>query len=211
MPGERALKWAAGLLGGAVVLAVGGIIALTYALDAGALTPRIVAAIEAATGRAATLGRVSIGLGLTPRVTIEEATLANLPGGSRPDMARIRHIEANLALLPLLSGDIAFRQIAIEGADILLEQRPDGTPNWVFQPAARDAGAGLAPPRPAGRRTPAPAHRHRRRSPSPTAASRCPTRAWAPSRSRRRGCRGSAAAAPRPSRRGSGCMASPSR
>lgn len=144
----RALKWAGALLGGALLLAGGGVVALAYALDAGALTPRIVAAIEAATGRAATLGRVSIGLGLTPRVTIADATLANLPGGARPEMARIRRIDASLALLPLLRGDIAFRAIAIEGADILLEQRPDGTPNWAFQPAPRDAAqpSPTAPP-----------------------------------------------------------------
>jgi AsmA protein len=146
MRAKRALKWAAGLLGGVVVLGAGGIVALTYALDAGALTPRIVAAIEAATGRAATLGHVSIGLGLTPRVTVRDATLANLPGGSRPEMARIRHMEASLALLPLLSGDIAFRQITIEGADIVLEQRPDGTPNWVFQPPVREAAPATATP-----------------------------------------------------------------
>ncbi|GGJ04402.1 AsmA family protein [Neoroseomonas lacus] len=157
MQAKRAIKWVAGLLGGVVVLAAGGIAALTYALDAGALTPRILAAIEAATGRAATLGHVSIGLGLTPRVTVENATLANLPGGARPDMARIRHMEANLALWPLLSGDIAFTRIAVEGADILLEQRPDGTPNWDFHPAPRDA----APTAPAG--APPAAERPRRR------------------------------------------------
>ncbi len=145
---RRALKWAAGLLGGAVLLLGGGVVALSYALDAGALTPRITAAIEAATGRAATLGHVSIGLGLTPRVTIADATLANLPGGSRPEMARIRRMEASLAVLPLLRGDIVFRAIAVQGADILLEQRADGTPNWVFQPAPRDVAPAPATPGP---------------------------------------------------------------
>ncbi|MEO3473132.1 AsmA family protein [Roseomonas sp. CAU 1739] len=142
----RALKWAAGLLAGLLLLAIGGIVAATYALDAGALTPRLVAAIEAATGRAATLGRVSVGLGLTPRVTIEDATLANIPGGTRPDMARIRHASANIALLPLLRGDIAFRSIAIDGADILLERAPDGTPNWVLQPPPREPAPATATP-----------------------------------------------------------------
>ncbi|MBR0652130.1 AsmA family protein, partial [Roseomonas terrae] len=141
----RAVKWIGGLLGGLVLLLGIGLIGLTYALDAGVLTPRILAAIEASTGRTATLGRVSIGLGLTPRVVIRDATLANLPGGSRPDMARIRRAEASLAILPLLGGDIAFRQVAIEGADILLEQLPDGTPNWVFQAPPRDAAPAPAP------------------------------------------------------------------
>ena len=196
-----------------MVLAGGGVVALTYALDAGALTPRIVAAIEAATGRAATLGHVSIGLGLTPRVTIEDATLANIPGGSRPEMARIRHIEAHLALLPLLGGDIAFSRIAVEGADILLETAADGTPNWVSSPTPRDAAprrcarAG----RGARRRAPAPAYRDRRGEPDGQ-----PRHAARPAPRHRRD-RSRAAAGPRqrqrrrPSRPGSASMAPPSR
>jgi AsmA protein len=144
----RVVKWAGGLLAGAGLLVGLGLVALTYALDAGALTPRILAAIEAATGRGATLGRVSIGLGLTPRVTIEDATLANIPGGTRPEMARIRRMEASLAVLPLLGGEIAFRQVSVAGADILLETAADGTPNWVFRPAPRDVDPAAAPATP---------------------------------------------------------------
>ena len=144
----RALKWAAGLLIGAVVLAGSGLVALTYALDAGALTPRLLAAIEAATGRQAALGSVSLQLGLTPKLAVEGASLANLPGGSRPAMAQIRRMEASIALLPLLRGDIAFRSIAIDGADILLERLPNGTPNWLLRPAPREAAAPAAPDSP---------------------------------------------------------------
>jgi uncharacterized protein involved in outer membrane biogenesis len=61
-------------------------------------------------------------------------------------MARIRRMEANLALWPLLSGDIAFTHVAIEGADILLEQRPDGAANWDFHPAPRDSAPAAASP-----------------------------------------------------------------
>ncbi|MBR0670369.1 AsmA family protein [Neoroseomonas soli] len=137
----RALKWAVGLLGGAALLIAGGVAALVFALDAGTLTPRLVAAIEGATGRTATLGAVSLRPGLTPRLAAEGATLANLPGGSRPEMARIRRVEASLALLPLLRGEVAFRSIEIDGADILLERLPDGTPNWDLRPPAREATA----------------------------------------------------------------------
>lgn len=137
----RALKWAIGLLGGAALLFGGAVVALIVALDAGTLTPRLLAAIEGATGRAATLGAVSLRPGLTPQLVVEGATLANLPGGARPDMARIRRIEASLALLPLLRGKVAFRSMEIDGADILLERLADGTANWDLRPPARDAAA----------------------------------------------------------------------
>lgn len=141
----RAVKWIAGLLAGAALLAILGVVGLTYALDAGMLTPRLLTAIEGATGRRAALGGVSLHLGLTPRVVVEGTSLANLPGGSRPAMAQIRRLEASLAILPLLRGDIGFRSISIEGADILLERLPDGTPNWHLHPAAPEAAAPATP------------------------------------------------------------------
>ena len=134
----RALKWVAAGLAGVLLLAGGGLYALVAAIDGGTLTPRITAAIEGATGRAATLGAVSLRPGLVPRIAVDGATLANLPGGSRPEMARIRRLDVRVALLPLLRGAVDIRSIAIEGADILLERTADGAPNWVFR----------APPRP---------------------------------------------------------------
>ncbi|MBR0681192.1 AsmA family protein [Roseomonas eburnea] len=141
----RAVKWMIGLAGGAVLLLGAGMVALVLALDAGALTPRLVAAIEGATGRTAALGAVSLRPGLTPRLTVEGATLANLPGGSRPEMARIRRMEASLAVLPLLRGEVAFRSVTIDGADILLERLADGSENWALTPPARAATPAPAP------------------------------------------------------------------
>lgn len=144
----RAVTWGLWGLGGVLGLVVLGLVGLTLALNAGALTPRLVAAIEQATGRAASLGAVSLRPGLTPRLVVDGATLANLPGGSQPEMARIRRMEASLALLPLLRGEVAFRRIVIEGADILLERTAQGVPNWVLRPAATGSMPGSAAPAP---------------------------------------------------------------
>ncbi|WP_198371881.1 AsmA family protein, partial [Roseomonas rosulenta] len=133
----RAVKWAVAGLAGLALLAGGGVYALMAAVDAGSLTPRIAAAIEGATGRAASLGAVSLRPGLVPRIAVEGAALANLPGGTQPEMARIRRLEVKVALLPLLRGAVDIRAIAIEGAEILLERTADGAPNWVFRAAPR--------------------------------------------------------------------------
>lgn len=141
----RAVKWVAAGLAGLALLAGAGVYALVAAVDAGSLTPRIAAAIEGATGRTAGLGAVSLRPGLVPRIAVEGATLANLPDGTRPEMARIRRLDVQLALLPLLRGAVDIRAIAIEGAEILLERTADGTPNWVFRRAALPGSPAPAP------------------------------------------------------------------
>ncbi len=145
---RRLLRWALGLFAGLVLLLAGGMVALVAALDAGTLTPRLTAAIEGATGRAASLGSVSLRPGMTPKLVVEGATLANPPGASRPEMARIRRIEARLALLPLLRGEVAFRSLVIDGADIVLERLANGTLNWVLRAPPREPGSTPAPAAP---------------------------------------------------------------
>jgi uncharacterized protein involved in outer membrane biogenesis len=63
----------------------------------------IAAAVEKATGRALSLsGPLRVSRSLWPTIEIDDVKLANLPGGSRPDMARAERIEARLSLLSLL-------------------------------------------------------------------------------------------------------------
>lgn len=128
----------AALIGAAVILALpvlawGG---LKLALRDSVLRPRITAAVEQATGRALTLsGPVGIKLSLVPTVTLEGMSLANMPGGSRPEMLTARRVEARLALLPLLSRRIAFEQVTLVEPDLLLEVDARGRGNWRFSPA----------------------------------------------------------------------------
>ena len=75
-------------------------------------------------------------------------------------------VEASLALLPLLRGEVVFRSIGIDGADILLERLPDGTPNWDLRPPARGAAAPARAQLRPGATSPPPRHRHRGRPPS---------------------------------------------
>lgn len=99
------------------------------------LRPRVIAAVEQATGRKLTLGGpVGVKLSLLPTVTLEGVSLANAPGGSRPEMLTARRMEARLALLPLLSRQVAFERIRLVEPDVLLEVDAAGEGNWRFQP-----------------------------------------------------------------------------
>ncbi|MFZ6764310.1 AsmA family protein [Pseudoroseomonas sp. WGS1072] len=99
------------------------------------LRPRVIAAVEQATGRRLTLGGpVGVKLSLLPTVTLEGVSLANAPGGSRPEMLTARRMEARLALLPLLSRQLAFEHIRLVEPDVLLEVDAAGEGNWRFRP-----------------------------------------------------------------------------
>ncbi|WP_426958222.1 AsmA family protein [Muricoccus radiodurans] len=134
---HRAKRWL--LVVTLVVLAVPllGYAALWGLVASDALRPRLIAAVEAATGRSFTLsGPVGVRLSLVPTITLDNPVLSNPPGHSRPEMVRARRIEAEIALIPLLSRQVQVRRLHLLAPDLLLEAGAAG-PNWRLGPAAR--------------------------------------------------------------------------
>ena len=114
-----------------------GLVAAAASIDPNRAKPRIAALVEAQTGRALSLnGPIRMEWSLRPTLSIADARLANLPGGSRPDMARVERIEARLSIPALLHHRIEISRLTLIGPNILLEQVA-GRPNWVFQPQDR--------------------------------------------------------------------------
>jgi len=96
--------------------------------------PQIVAAVQRATGRTLSLGGpLRISRSLWPTIEVTDVMLANLPGGTRPDMARAERIEAQLSLLALLRRRIEIGKLTLDGPNILFEL-VGGKPNWVLEP-----------------------------------------------------------------------------
>ena len=104
--------------------------------------PDIEAAVQRATGRALHIERLALVLSFSPTLDVTGLALANLPGGSRPDMITVAHAQARLALLPLLAGRIEIARLLLIRPDILLERDAAGRPNWRF--AARSPAAAPA-------------------------------------------------------------------
>jgi hypothetical protein len=134
---RRALFWFAALL---IALPLAGAASFWLFFDAEALKPRVSAEVERRTGRALTIGRLSLTPSLVPRMTAEAITLANAPGLAAP-MLTARRAELRLALLPLLSGRVELRRIEAEGVELRLEAG-----NWVFARPAAAPSAQPAPP-----------------------------------------------------------------
>jgi hypothetical protein len=64
-------------------------------------------------------------------------------------MLKLEKLEADVALIPLLSSQIQIKSIRLVGADILLETDKDGIGNWVMGEASKDgAGGGSSAPLP---------------------------------------------------------------
>jgi uncharacterized protein involved in outer membrane biogenesis len=135
---RRLRPWLIGLGILVIGLPLAGYVALLLLVRSDAIRPRLQAAVEAATGRAFTLsGPVGLRPSLVPTITLEGPTLANVPGGSRPEMLRARRIEAEVALMPLLSRQVQVRRLTLVAPDLLLETDAQGHGNWQLGPAAR--------------------------------------------------------------------------
>ncbi len=121
-----------------LVLAGGAILAFANLASPAQLAAALQTAARDATGRALTIaGPVQLTAGLSPHLRAETLSLANPDGASRPAMATAARLDADLALLPLLTGQIVLEHLTLTGLDAKLERLPDGTPNWRF-PTARN-------------------------------------------------------------------------
>ncbi|MCW8307482.1 AsmA family protein [Acidiphilium sp. PA] len=130
-----------------IVVPVAALAIFVATFNPNSYKPRIIAAVEQATGRQLTIaGPLHMTLSLVPTISASGITLANPPGYADADMASLQRIEAQVALLPLLSHRIDIIKLALIDPVITLEYGPTGTPNWLFDhPSATPGASGTAP------------------------------------------------------------------
>ncbi len=119
----------AAVLAGAVV----AVVAVIQSTDFNQYRALIAEQAKAATGRDLVIAE-NLGLALlpSPRLKVEDVSFANAPGGSRPEMVKLRSLEAEVELLPLITGDVRVRRLILVAPDILLETDAQGRGNWMF-------------------------------------------------------------------------------
>ena len=129
------------VIGLVVVLPIAGIGIFIATFNANGWKPRIQDAVMRATGRELSLnGPISLKWSLVPTIEARDVALANIDGGSRPQMVTAQSIEAEVALLPLLSNRIEIPRLVVIKPDVLIETTQDGRGNWVFaKPATPNA------------------------------------------------------------------------
>ena len=129
--------WCAIAIAAGVLLPIAVIGTAAAVLDPNDFKQTLVAAVQDKTGRTLGLnGPIRLSRSLWPTIEVNGVTLANLPGGTRPDMARADRIEAQLSLPALLHRRIEIARLTLIGPNILFEQ-VGNQPNWVFDPPSR--------------------------------------------------------------------------
>jgi uncharacterized protein involved in outer membrane biogenesis len=127
-------KWIGiGIVGVVIVLIIAVYVILTTTnLDS--LKPQITKAAREATGRELTLGGdIRLKIGWTPALAVEGVSFQNAPWGSRPEMAKIKRFEVEVALVPLLSRSIEVKRLILVEPDILVETDSSGKSNLDFE------------------------------------------------------------------------------
>lgn len=120
--------------------------AIIYNMDFGRYKEDIIRTVERETGRKLSIeGDLDVHVSLTPSITVDGVTFANAPWGSRPDMLSVEHLEAQMSLLPLLTGTVDISKVVLKGARILIEKDKNGKGNYEIRlkdPASASGGSG---------------------------------------------------------------------
>ncbi len=110
----------------------------------------IVKRVKLATGRDfAIRGPVSIAVWPAIGFRGEDVILANVVGGTAPQLLESREIVLGVALRPLLDHRLEVSRIVLVGPTLALEVDAEGRPNWVLKPTAPATPA--PPPAPGAR------------------------------------------------------------
>ncbi len=124
------------ILGGLLVTAVIAIVIVISQIDVSEYKEQALAEVEKATGRKVSIeGDLDLSISLTPAIVAEGIRFANADWGSRADMATIKRIEVQVALLPLISGEIEIQRFILIEPDVLLEKNAAGKGNWEIATA----------------------------------------------------------------------------
>jgi AsmA protein len=127
----RFLKWISIVLAGLVLLLIAAALVLVWFVDPNGFKPRIEAAVRDATGRELTLVG-DIDLGFFPWLSLRtgEGRFGNAPGFGGEPMASWKSAQLGAKLFPLLRGELVASRVRLEGADVRLVRRADGSANW---------------------------------------------------------------------------------
>ncbi|OIN01215.1 hypothetical protein A9236_08665 [Polynucleobacter sp. QLW-P1DATA-2] len=121
-----------------VILGLGGL-GVWYAassINPAKLTQLISSSVKDATGRELKIaGPVTLRIFPSLAITAEHVSLSNASWASKPEMLIVKHVEVDIKLLPLLSKEVEFNAINLNGVDAYLQTNKAGDGNWDFTPA----------------------------------------------------------------------------
>ncbi len=124
-------RWVASGITAVLLLIGGGGLAGYALLDRYDFGPLVAGRVAARLGRPVGIGSLHVTPGRWLRIELRSARLDNLEGGSRPAMAEIGSVVAEIEAASILRGPVVIRRLDIQQLDVLLE-RVRGVANWKF-------------------------------------------------------------------------------
>ncbi|MET0084553.1 MAG: AsmA family protein [Sedimenticola sp.] len=130
MAGKRIIfSGISGLFTGLLLLGV----LLIASVDVDSYKAQLAEQMSALTGRQVSVtGSLDLQLSIHPVIRAEGLVVANAPWGSRAEMLKVKRVEVQLELLPLLSGDFRITRLDLLEPDLYLETDAHGRGNWLF-------------------------------------------------------------------------------
>lgn len=125
------------IVGGLIVLVIAALLIAPMVIPVDTYKKEILAQVEKATGREARIdGDFGISLFPTVKFTAGKFSLANAKGGKADKMVSLEQLNVQVAVFPLISGNVVIDSFVLDKPVINLEVDAQGRPNWVFTPAA---------------------------------------------------------------------------
>jgi len=129
------MRWVLLIGGGLVAAALIGAGVLAYLVLRLDVRGEVERAVEAGTGRDATIAG-SVGVSYWPVLGLraEDVTLANVEGGRAPSFIAADEIDIGVEIRPLFDRRVVVRRLVLQRPQIALEVDAGGQPNWRLQP-----------------------------------------------------------------------------
>src|SRR6266545_4378695 len=144
-PGMRIFWRTLAVFGGVVLLLLIAVAIAVHTVDVKEFIGPIQQRVKDATGRDLEVrGGIDLKLGLEPKLVLDDVTLGNAPWSKQPQMLTAKHVEAQIALLPLLRKRFEVIRFKLIEPTIVLETDSGGKGNWEF-PALPAAAQGSTP------------------------------------------------------------------
>ena len=136
----RSTKVILTLLIGLLIIAVVAVVALLF-VDPAVFRGQLEARASAAFGRQFQIdGPISLERSLRPRIVIEDISIGNPAWASGKHFAKVEKIGVQVALFPLLRGDLTVLDILFTGVEVFIEEGPDGAKNYTFGDSGGNRG-----------------------------------------------------------------------
>lgn len=127
-------------LGVVAALLLAAVFVVPSLVDWNGYKPRIADAVREATGRDLVIeGDIGLSILPTPTLSVAGVRLRNLEGAASPDLVRLKALDVEVALRPLLTGTIEVKRLVLVEPFIALEELPDGRRSWDFTPPRQTA------------------------------------------------------------------------